>query len=156
MDVLRELDLSGIYDDYDGAKGGQPPFDPHLMVGLIVYGYSVGVYSSRKLEKASYESVPFRVLTAEQHPDHDTIASFRKRHLEALGELFGQVLELCREAGLVKLGHVALDGTKVRANGSRHKAMSYERIVKKEGELAEEVAELLKRAEEVDAAEDAL
>jgi len=155
MDVLRELDLSAIYDDYDGAKGGKPPFDPRMMAGLILYGYSVGVYSSRKLERASYESVPFRVLAAEQHPDHDTIASFRKRHLEALGRLFDQVLELCREAGLVELGHVALDGTKVRANASRHKAMSYERIVKKEGELSAEVAELLKRAEEVDAAEDA-
>ena len=155
MDLLKELDLSAIYADYDGSQGGKPPYDPQMMVGLIVYAYSVGVYSSRKMEKATYESVPFRVLTADQHPDHDTIASFRCRHLEALGSLFIQVLQLCQEAGLVKLGKVALDGTKVRANASRHKAMSYDRIVKKEEELAEEVAELLKRAGEVDTEEDA-
>ena len=156
MDVVRELDLSAIYGDYDGSKGGMPPYDPRMMVGLIVYGYSVGVYSSRKMEKASYESVPFRVLTADQHPDHDTIATFRCRHLEALGSLFGQVLQLCQGAGLVKLGNVALDGTKVRANASRHKAMSYERVLKKEEELAAEVAELFKKAGEVDSKEDAL
>ena len=165
MDMVRGLDLSAIYDDYNGAAGGQPPYDPEMMVSLLLYGYCVGLPSSRKIEQATYHSVPFRVLSANQHPDHDTIASFRQRHLKALSELFvsvadpdpeGQVLRLCQKAGLVKLGHVSLDGTKVRANASKHKAMSYGRMEKKVVELEAEVAELLKRAESADAEEDAL
>ncbi|RLB91599.1 MAG: IS1182 family transposase, partial [Deltaproteobacteria bacterium] len=156
MDVVRGLDLSAIYADYDGSSGGQPPYDPEMMVGLLLYGYCVGLPSSRKLERATYDSVSFRVLSANQHPDHDTIASFRQRHLSALSELFVQVLCLCQKAGLVKLGHVSLDGTKVRANASKHKAMSYGRMEKKVVELEAEVAALLKRAESVDAEEDAL
>jgi len=156
MDVVRGLDLSSIYDDYDGTSGGQPPYDPEMMVSLLVYGYCVGIPSSRKIEQATYHSVPFRVLSANQHPDHDTIASFRQRHLKSLSELFVQVLRLCRMAGLVKLGHVSLDGTKVRANASKHKAMSYGRMEQKVDELEAEVAELLKRAESTDAEEDAL
>ena len=156
MDVVRGLDLSSIYADYDGTSGGQPPYDPEMMVSLLLYGYCVGLPSSRKLERATYDSVSFRVLSANQHPDHDTIASFRQRHLKALSKLFVQVLRLCQKAGLVKLGHVSLDGTKVRANASKHKAMSYGRMEKKVVELEAEVAELLKRAESVDAEEDAL
>ena len=127
-----------------------------MMAGLLLYAYCVGVFSSRKIEKATYHSVPFRVLCADQHPDHDTIAEFRKRHLKALSGLFVQVLRLCQTVGLVKLGHVALDGTKVRANASKHKAMSYGRMEKKARELEEEVALLLSEAEAVDAQEDAV
>ena len=155
LDVVEALDLSEIYASYDGSRGGRPGFDPRLLVGLLVYGYCVGVRSSRKIEKATYESVPFRVLAANQHPDHATIAEFRRRHLKALSGLFVQVLRLCEKAGLVRLGHVALDGTKMRANASKHKAMSYGRIEEKIGELEAQVAELLAAAESVDQAEDA-
>lgn len=155
LDVVETLDLSEIYASYDGSRGGRPGFDPRLLVGLLIYGYCVGVRSSRKIEKATYESVPFRVLAANQHPDHATIAEFRRRHLEALSRLFVQVLRLCEKAGLVRLGHVALDGTKMRANASKHKAMSYGRMQEKIGELEAQVAELLAAAEAADRAEDA-
>ena len=155
MDVLHDLDLTRIYGDYDGTKGGQPPYDPQMMTGLLFYAYCTGTPSSRRIEKATYHSVPFRVLTADQHPDHDTIAEFRRRHLKAMSSLFVEVLRLCKKVGLVKLGHVALDGTKVRANASKHKAMSYGRMEKKARELEEEVARLLEEAETVDAEEDA-
>jgi hypothetical protein len=125
-----------------------------MMTTLLIYAYCVGVVSSRKIERATYESIPFRVLTADQHPDHDTIAEFRRRHLEALAALFVQVLRLCRKAGLVKLGHVSLDGTKVRANASKHKAMSYGRMEKSVVELEGEVKRLLAEAEGTDTAED--
>jgi transposase len=155
LDVVRELDLSAIYAAYDGAKGGQPPFDPRMMVGLLLYAYCVGVASSRKIERAAHEQVPFRVLTADQHPDHDTIAEFRRRHIGALSGLFLQVLRLCRQAGLVRLGHVALDGTKVRANASKRKAMSYGRMDGKIAELEEQIRQLMEQAEATDQAEDA-
>jgi transposase len=150
------LDLSEIYGAYDGSRGGQPPYDPTMMTALLLYAYCIGMPSSRKIEQATYTSVPFRVLTADQHPDHDTIADFRKRHLQSLAKLFVQVLHICRRAGLVKLGHVSLDGTKVRANASKHKAMSYGRMEKKAEELEAEVKRLLEQAESADAAEDAL
>jgi transposase len=153
-DVERQLDLSGIYGSYDGTQGGNPAYDPGMMTTLLTYAYCVGVVSSRKIERATYESIPFRVLTADQHPDHDTIAEFRRRHLEALAALFVQVLRLCRKAGLVKLGHVSLDGTKVRANASKHKAMSYGRMEKSVVELEGEVKRLLAEAEGTDTAED--
>ena len=114
MDVLNELDLQPIYREYRQGKGGQPPYHPRMMVGLLLYAYCIGVPSSRKIEQATYHSIPFRVLTANQHPDHDTIAAFRKRHLQSLAQLFVAVLQLCQKAGLVKLGHVSLDGTKVK------------------------------------------
>lgn len=155
LDVMGALDLSEIYGSYDGSRGGRPGFDPRLLAGLLVYGYCVGVTSSRKIEKATYESVPFRVLAADQHPDHATIAEFRRRHLEALARLFVQVLRLCEKAGLVRLGHVALDGTKMRANASKHKAMSYGRMEEKVRELEAQVAQLLAAAEAEDQAEDA-
>ena len=155
MDVVNELDLSAIYQSYDGTKGGQPPFDPKMMTGLLLYAYCVGVASSRKIEKATYHQVPFRVISGDQHPDHDTIAEFRKRHLKALSGLFVQALQLCQKVGLVKLGHVSLDGTKVRANASKHKAMSYGRMEKKAEELEAEVKRLLAEAQAVDDAEDA-
>jgi len=156
MDVVKELDLSEIYACYDGSQGGQPPYDPVMMTSLLLYAYCIGMPSSRKVEQATYTSVPFRVLTADQHPDHDTIAAFRKRHLQSLAELFVQILQICRQAGLVKLGHVSLDGTKVRANASKHKAMSYGRMENKAEELEAEVKQLLEQAESTDAAEDAL
>ena len=156
MDVVKELDLSDIYAVYDGSRGGQPPYDPTMMTSLLLYAYCVGMPSSRKIERATYTSVPFRIIAADQHPDHDTIAEFRKRHMQSLAELFIQVLQICRQAGLVKLGHVALDGTKVRANASKHKAMSYGRMEKKAEELEAEVKRLLEEAETVDANEDAL
>ena len=156
MEMLDQLGLIAIYDSYDGTKGGQPAYDPKMMVGLLLYAYCVGLPSSRKIEQATYYQVPFRVLTADQHPDHDTIAEFRKRHLKALSGLFVQILRMCQKVGLVKLGHVSLDGTKVKANASKHKAMSYGRMEKKAEELDAEVRRLLQEAQAVDDAEDAL
>lgn len=154
-DVVDELDLSGIYAAYASGDGrGQPPYHPALMVKLLVYGYCVGTVSSRKLEQATYRDVAFRVLTGDQQPDHDSIAEFRRRHLGALAALFVQVLRLCQAAGLVKLGHVALDGTKLRANASKHKAMSYARMEETERRLEAEVQALLEQAEQMDTAED--
>jgi transposase len=156
MDVVQSMDLSSLYQTYDNAQGGQPPYSPRMMVSLLLYAYCIGIYSSRKIEQATYHSVPFRVLTSDQHPDHDTIAFFRRRHLKALAEHFVTVLALCRKAGLVKLGHVSFDGSKVKANASKHKAMSYRRMEKKAAELKEEVDRLLSQADAVDAEEDAL
>jgi transposase len=154
------LGLSAIYADYEEERGF-PPYDPRLMVKLLLYGYATGVMSSRKLERASYRDVAVRMLCANQHPDYRSIAGFRKRHLEALGDLFVEALRLCEQAGLVALGALALDGTKLRANASRHKAMSYERMVRAEARLEAEIAALrahvralLDEAEAVDAAED--
>jgi transposase len=141
------LDLSAIYADYTEERGF-PPYDPRLMVKLLVYGYANGVVSSRKLERATYRDVAVRMLCADQHPDFRSIGRFRKRHLHALGALFVQALRLCKQAGLVGLGVLALDGTKLRANASRHKAMSYERMGKKKTQLEAEIAVL---REQVDA-----
>lgn len=154
IEVMGELDLSEISRKYDRRKGGNSAFHPRMMAALLVYAYCVGMPSSRKIERATYEIVPFRVLSGGYHPDHDTIADFRKRHLKELSGLFVQILRLCQKAGLVKLGHVSLDGTKVKANASKHKAMSYDRMEKTIAELDREVRELLKEAREVDAAED--
>lgn len=148
MDVVKSLDLRPIYRTYDHSKGGQPAYEPRMMVSLLLYSYCMGVASSRKIEKATYHWVPFGILAANQHPDHDTIADFRKRHLKALAGLFVEVLRLCQKAGLVKLGHVSLDSTKVKANASKHKAMSYGRMEKKVAKLREEVGRLLADAEE--------
>jgi len=154
-DVVSELNLSAIYKKYNRADGrGRPAYHPAMMTGLLLYAYCVGKTSSRKIEKATYEEIPFRVLSGDQHPDHDVISDFRKRNLKALSGLFYQVLQLCRQAGLVKLGHVALDGTKVKANASKHKAMSYKRMCEAEQKLKEEVAGLLAEAERKDAEED--
>jgi len=155
-DVVDELDLSGIYAAYESGEGrGQPPYHPAMMVKLLLYGYCIGTASSRKIERATYRDVAFRVLAGDQHPDHDSIAEFRKRHLGALAAVFVQVLRLCQAAGLVRLGHVALDGTKLKANASKHKAMSYARMEETERRLATEVHALLEQAQQIDAAEDA-
>jgi transposase len=153
--LVETLDLGAIYSSYQLTEGGRPPYEPRMMVALVLYAYSVGVYSSRKIELACLESVAFRVLSVDQHPDQANIASFRKRHLKELGLLFNQVLKVCQRAGLVKLGHVALDSTKVKANASRHKAMSYGRMLKSEQQLKEEIAALLKRAQREDEEENA-
>lgn len=154
-DVVDELDLSAIVGTYESGDGrGRPPYHPVMMVKLLVYGYSIGKVSSRKIEQATYGDVAFRVLACNQHPDHDSIASFRKRHLQELAGLFVQVLKMCERAGLVKLGNVAIDGSKLRANASKRKAMSYDRMCEKEKQLVAEVARLLKEAEDADAAED--
>jgi transposase len=153
-DVVDELDLGETEKTYSTKLQGQPPYHPALMVKLFFYTYCMGIPSSRKIEKETYEDIAFRILAAGHHPDHDTIADFRKTHLGALKGLFLQTLLLCKEAKLVKLGHVALDGTKMKANASKHKAMSYGRMDEKEKELEREVEELLREAESVDAEED--
>jgi transposase len=153
-DVVANLDLRQIYQSYEGDGRGQPPYPPEMMVSLLLYAYCIGKPSSRAIERATYEEVAFRVLAANQHPDHTTIAEFRRRHLKALAGLFLQVLALCREAGLVKLGHVALDGTKIKANASKHKAMSYGRMLDREAQLKREIEALLRQAEATDRRED--
>jgi transposase len=152
-DVVETLDLSAIYGAYKGGAGA-PSYHPAMMVKLLVYGYCTGVRSSRRIERATYDDVAFRFLSADQHPDHDSIALFRQRHLQALAALFLQVLRLCQKAGLVKLGHVALDGTKLKANASKHKAMSYDRMVESEKKLMEEIRGLLEDAQRTDDNED--
>jgi len=155
LDLVDELDLSAIHRKHQAKDPrGSRPYHPGMMTLLLLYGYCVGVPSSRRIEKATYEDVAFRVLSGGQHPDHTRISEFRRVHLKELAELFVQVLRLCQKAGLVKLGHVALDGTKEKANASKHKAMSYERMEKTEARLKKEIAELLRKAESVDEEED--
>ena len=149
-----QLDLSEITDQYERESRGGPSYHRLPMVKVLLYGYCVGVASSRRIAQRLHEDIAFRVLAANNTPDFRTISDFRKDNLAALSGLFLQVLVLCRRAGLVKLGHVALDGAKVRAKASKHRAMSYRRMKEKEAQLAAEVEELLNRAEEVDAEED--
>ncbi|WP_442951388.1 IS1182 family transposase [Paenarthrobacter sp. Z7-10] len=152
--VDHELDLDRFYKSYAKAKG-QPPYDPRLMLRIVLYGYCVGVRSSREIERACTDVVAFRWLAAQQGPDFRSIGRFRERHLAALANVFLQALQLCQAAGMVSLGRVALDGTKVRANASRHKAMSYARLTSKQKVLAEEISALMEEAKTVDADEDA-
>ena len=149
-DVVDQLEMSDITASYEQERRGGPPYHPRMMVKMLRYGYCIGLASSRRIAQRLHEDIAFRVLAANNTPDFRTISDFRKDHLAALTGLFLQVLELCQRAGLVKLGHVALDGTKVRANASKHQAMSYKRTKEKEAQLAAEVAELLRRAQEVD------
>ena len=153
-EVVDELELSAIYAVYEKDLRGQPPYDPRMMVKLLVYGYCVGVYSARKIQQRVNEDVAFRVLAAGNEPDFRTIADFRKIHLEVLEGLFDQVLRMAVEMGAMKLGRVVLDGSKVKANASKHKAMSYERMVEQEKAIREQVKEMLAQAEAVDAEED--
>ena len=153
-DVVDHLDLSGILARYELEERGYPPYHPVMMVKVLLYAYCIGVPSSRKIEKRLCEDIAFRVLAANNTPDFRTISDFRKDHLKTLAGLFLQVLKLCQKAGLVKLGHVALDGTKIRANASKHKAMSYKRMKEEEARLENEVAELMAKAESVDEEED--
>jgi transposase len=153
--VRESLDLCEISGSYRSGLG-QPPFDPRMMTALLLHGYASGLYSSRRIAKAAVERADFMMIVAGDPPDFRTISEFRKRHLQALAGLFVQVLKLAEKAGLVKLGHVALDGTKIKANASKHKAMSYERMKKREAELQAEVDRWLKAAEAADAEEDKL
>jgi len=153
--VREALDLSGIVGSYRSALG-QPPFDPRMMTALLLHAYASGIYSSRRIAKAAVERADFMMIVAGDPPDFRTISEFRRRHLKALAALFVQVLQLAEKAGLVKLGHVALDGTKIKANASKHKAMSYERMKKREAELAAEVGRWFEAAEAADAQEDKL
>jgi transposase len=151
--VREELDLSAITGSYRSTLG-QPPFDPQMMTALLLHGYASGIYSSRRIAKAAVERADFMMIVAGDPPDFRTIAEFRKRHLRTLAGLFVQVLRLAETAGLVKLGHVALDGTKIKANASKHKAMSYERMKRREAELSAEVDRWLAAAAAADAEED--
>lgn len=153
-DIVDELDLSGITMVYERESRGGPLYHPVMMVKVLLYGYCVGVCSSRRIAQRLHEDIAFRVLSANNTPDFRTISDFRKDHLTELSELFCQVLAVCQEAGLVKLGHVSVDGTKMRANASKHKAMSYGRMKEKRDELEAEVEQLLRRAAELDEEED--
>jgi transposase len=153
-DVVEGLELSAITTGYERDDRGSPPYHPRMMVAVLLYAYCVGVVSSRKIARRLEEDVAFRVLAANNTPDFRTIADFRKRHLAALRGLFVQVLRLCQKAGLVKLGHVCLDGTKLKANASKHKAMSYGRMQQEEARLQAEVTALLQQAEATDTRED--
>ncbi len=153
-DIVDQLDISEITERCEQERRGGPPYNPRMMVKVLLYAYCVGVPSSRRIATRLHEDIAFRVLAANNTPDFRTISDFRKDHLVALSGLFLQVLMLCSQAGLVKLGHVAMDGTKVRANASKHKAMSYKKMKEKEAQLAAEVAELLRQAQEVDEEED--
>jgi transposase len=153
-DVVDQLDLSAIHAVYEQELRGQPPYDPRMMTKVLVYGYCVGVFSSRRIQKRLQEDIGFKVLAAGNEPDFRTISDFRKIHLEALQGLFEQVLEMALESGAVKLGRVSLDGTKVKANASKHKAMSYGRMKEKQRQLREEVKQLLAQAEAADEEED--
>src|SRR5437016_13872484 len=150
VEVVDGLDLRAMSGSYRGS--GSASYHPALLLGLLVYGYATGVFSSRKLERASYDSVAFRFIAANEHPDHDTIATFRRRFLKEIEGLFVQVLLLAREMGMLKMGTVALDGTKIHANASRPSALSYEHAGKIEAQLKAEVAELMAKAEAADKA----
>jgi transposase len=149
VDIVDRLDLKEFESCYGG--GGKQPYHPALLLGLLFYGYATGVFSSRKLEQATYDSVAFRFITGDTHPDHDTIATFRKRFLKELEGLFVQMLVMAKVMGVFKLGNVSLDGTKIKANASKHKAMSWGYANKLEEQLRREVRELLKKAEQADA-----
>lgn len=157
LDVMEQMNLGEIEDEVQGKDHrGERPYAIGMMAGLLLYGYCVGVFSSRRIARATHEDVAFRVISGGQHPHFTTINAFRLEHGEALGRLFVQGLRLCQEAGLVKLGVVALDGAKIKAAASKHKAMSYKRMNEEEKRLQEQVAELLRRADELDRAEDEL
>src|SRR3712207_338712 len=150
VEVIDGLDLSALVKSYRGS--GSAGYHPSLLLGLLVYGYATGVFSSRKLERATYDSVAFRFIAANEHPDHDTLATFRRRFFQEIEGLFVQILLLAREMGLLTMGTVALDGTKIHAQASRHSALSYEHAGRIEAQLKAEVAELLAKAEAADRA----
>jgi transposase len=154
LDTVNELDISAITEKYEQEERGYPPYNPRMMMALLFYAYCRGVFSSRKIMQACEERLTFRVIVGDDIPNFRTISDFRKEQLKELEGLFIQVLQLCQKAGLVKLGHIALDSTKVQANASRHKAMSYGRMKKEEKRLKEEIHQLLSKAEAVDNQED--
>jgi transposase len=148
VEVVDGLDLRAMSQSYRGS--GSASYHPSLLLGLLVYGYATGVFSSRRLERATYDSVAFRFIAANEHPDHDTLAAFRRRFLQQIEGVFVQILLLAREMGVLQMGTVALDGTKIHANASRHSALSYEHASKIEAQLKAEVADLLAKAEAAD------
>lgn len=152
VEIVDELDISALESSYTGS--GSDAYHPRMMAALLFYSYASGTFSSRKIETATYESVAFRYVAANQHPDHDTICSFRKRFFEPLGDLFIQILRLAAQMGLTELGDVSIDGSKFKANASKHKAMSWDRVCQLEDQLSEEVAELLEAAEAADQQEE--
>ncbi len=154
--VEETLDLSEILEYYGGPERGTVPYDPRMLTAVMLYGYCTGVFSSRKIARRLVEDVAFRILAANQRPDFRTISDFRKQHLKALSGLFKQVFQLCKKARLVKLGNVAVDGTKIQANASKHKAMSYERMGKEEARLTAEIEAMFREAQRADDEEDAL
>jgi len=154
-DLIDALDLSAITAVYEDEERGYPPYHPVMLTKVLVYGYCVGVFSSRRIQRRLIEDIPFRVLAAGNQPDFRTIADFRKIHLTALGGLFEQVLQMARDVGALRVGRVAVDGSKMKANASKHKAMSYDRLPQKRRQLRAEVEQLLAQAEAIDAAEDA-
>src|SRR3954469_7502988 len=151
VEVVEGLDLSAMSKNYRGT--GSASYHPRMLLGILVYGYATGVFSSRKLERATYDSVAFRFIAANDHPDHDTIAAFRRRFLKEIEALFVQVLQLAGEMGVLKLGTIGLDGTKIHANASRHSALSYEHACKIEAQLKAEVADLMAKAGAADTAD---
>src|ERR1700674_2220545 len=156
LDAVARLDVSRFYAPYEQETRGAPPFDPAMMVCLLLYAYSVGVFSSRKIARACERNLAFMAIVGEERPDFRTISDFRKLHLEAFKEVFVQVLCLAKAAGLVRLGTIAIDGTKVQGNASRHKAMSYGYMTQEVARLRVEINELLKQARDVDTEEDAV
>ena len=151
VEIVDQIDLQPLKASYRGS--GSQPYSPEMMVALLFYGYATGVFSSRKLERSTYGSVAFRYIAANSHPDHDTIATFRRRFLPELTKIFVEILAIAQEMKVLKLGKVSIDGTKVKANASKHKALSYGHACKLEKQLEAEVAELLKKAESVDKAD---
>ncbi len=151
VEVVERLDLRSLKSSYTGC--GSKPYNPEMLLALLFYGYATGVFSSRKLERGTYDSVAFRYIAANSHPDHDTIATFRRRFLPQLGNLFAQILLIAQQMEVLQLGSISLDGSKIKANASRHKALSYEHACKLEARIKAEVAELLAKAEAADRAD---
>src|SRR5277367_3538508 len=156
LDTVPQLDLDAFYASYEVETRGQPPFDPTMLVCLLLYSYCVGVYSSRKIAKACERNLAFLAIVGDDRPDFRTISDFRKGHLQLLGELFVQVLRLAADAGMVRLGNLAFDGSKFTGQASRHKAMSYGYMIKEEARLKDEIKALLEQADKTDAEEDAV
>lgn len=148
--MSEQLDISEIVKHYSSGTSGAKAYHPKVLLALLFYGYATGTFSSRKIERATYDSVAFRYIAANTHPDHDTIAYFRKRFLPQLENLFIQILLIAQDAGFLKVGKVSLDGTKIKANASKHKALSYAHAIKLQKQLEVEVATLMKKADEAD------
>ncbi len=149
VDIIDQLDISSIDKQYSGRSGKQA-YHPKILLGLLFYGYSTGIFSSRKLENAAYDSIAFRYIAANSHPDHDTIANFRQRFLNELEDIFVQILLIAKGSGLLKVGKVSLDGTKIKANASKHKALSYKHAKQLQKQLENEVKSLMAQAKDID------
>ncbi|MCK4562495.1 MAG: transposase [Flavobacteriaceae bacterium] len=149
VEIIDQLDISSIDKQYSGRSGKQA-YHPKILLGLLFYGYATGTFSSRKLERATYDSIAFRYIASNSHPDHDTIANFRQRFLNELESIFVQILLIAKDSGLLKVGKVSLDGTKIKANASKHKALSYKHSKQLQKQLEDEVKSLMSQANEID------